>query len=85
MLFYEQQEKYMNKLNAQRKADLEINTIPRCFDKCVTDVVSGLNSVEKNCMRDCYFKKISSRDDMMMFFKQRQAIESVKLSKERLV
>ena len=27
-LFYEQQEKYLNKLNAQRKAEVEIGTIP---------------------------------------------------------
>ena len=62
-----------------------MNTIPQCFDACVSDVTTGLNSVEKNCMRDCYFKKLSSRDDLMVYLMQRQAIESVKASKERLV
>ena len=34
-MFYEQGEKYMNVLNAQRKAELELNTIPQCFNHCV--------------------------------------------------
>ena len=84
-LFVEQQQKYMDKLNAQRKAELELTTVPGCFDKCVQDVSIGLNSVEKNCMRDCYFKKLSSRDDMNVYIMQRQALEVVKASKERLV
>lgn len=84
-LFYEQSQKYLETLNAQRKAELELNTIPMCFDKCVQDVSTGLNSIEKNCMRDCYFKRLSSRDDMVLYLMQRQALESSKLVKERLV
>ena len=84
-LFYEQNEKYINVLNAQRKAELELFTVPQCFNTCVSDVTTGLNSIEKNCMRECYFKKVSSRDDWMMYLKQRQGIEAVKESKERLV
>jgi len=85
MIFYEQNDKYINVLNAQRKAELELDTIPLCFDACVNDVTTGLNSVEKNCMRDCYFKRLSSRDDFLVYMMQRQAIEAVKVSKERLV
>lgn len=85
MLNVERNEKYINKLNARRKAQLELETIPQCFDQCVTDVSTGLNSVEKNCMRDCYFKRLTSRDDLQMYLMQRQAIEVVKNSKERLV
>ena len=66
-LNYEQNEKYYNKLNAKRKAELELFTVPQCFTKCVSDVTTGLNSVEKNCMRECYYKKVSSRDDWMMY------------------
>ena len=84
-IFYEQNEKYLLKFNAQRKAQLELHTMPQCFDQCVKDVSIGLNSVEKNCMRDCYFKKISSRDDLYVYLTQRQSIESVKAMKERLV
>ena len=83
MLNYERKEKYFNTLNAQRKAELELNTIPECFNTCVKDVTTGLNSVEKNCMRDCYFKKISSRDDLQVYLMQRQAIETVKEGRER--
>ena len=75
----------MDVLNAKRKAELEMNTIPQCFNSCVKDVTSGLNSIEKNCMRDCYFKRVSSRDDMMMWLMQKQAIETAKLTKERMV
>jgi hypothetical protein len=75
----------MHALNCQRKAELELETIPLCFDTCVVDVTTGLNSLEKNCMRDCYFKRLSSRDDLLMYMMQRQAIEVVKASKERLV
>ena len=85
MLNRERQEKYTAVLNAQRKAELELHTIPQCFDTCVKDVSTGLNSIEKNCMRDCYFKKVSSRDDMLIYMMQRHSIESVKASKERLV
>ena len=84
-LFYEQNEKYSNRLNAQRKAELELNTMPQCFASCVQDVTTGLNSVEKNCMRDCYFKKLSSRDDFLVYLMQRQSLETVKASKERQV
>ena len=48
-------------------------------------MTTGLNSVEKNCMRDCYFKKLSSRDDMAVYLMQSHMIEAVKASKERLV
>ena len=36
-------------------------------------------------MRDCYFKKLSSRDDLQMYLHQRQANEAIKAAKERLV
>ena len=85
MLLYEQNDKYINVVNAQRKSELEMHTIPKCFDSCVKDVPTGLNSVAKNCMRDCYFKKISSRDDFLVYLMQRHAIEAVKVSKERFV
>ena len=48
-------------------------------------MTTGLNSIEKNCMRDCYFKKVSSRDDFMVYLMQRQSLETVKASKERQV
>ncbi len=85
MLNYEQREKYTVQLNAQRKAEVELSTIPQCFNSCVKDVTIGLNSVEKNCMRDCYFKKISSRDDFQVYLMQRQALETIKDSKARMV
>lgn len=67
-LFYEQQNKYMNVLNAKRKAELELFTYPQCFDTCISDMTTGMNSNEKNCIRECYFKKISSRDDICLYF-----------------
>jgi|FrelakmetLWP11LW_1041352.scaffolds.fasta_scaffold15020_2 hypothetical protein len=67
MIFYEPNEKYINVFNAQRKAELELESIPLCFDACVNDVTTGLNSIEKNCIRDCYFKRLSSRDDLLVY------------------
>ena len=86
ILNYEDKEKYLDKFNYQIKADLEMCTIPKCYDKCVTDVSTiALNPVEKNCMKDCYFKKLSSKDDVMKYMLQRMAIQKVKESKELLV
>ena len=100
ILNYEDKEKYLkiwqngcvlsfsnlDKFNYQIKADLEMCTIPKCYDKCVTDVTTtALNPIEKNCMKDCYFKKLSSKDDVMKYMLQRMAIQKVKESKELLV
>ncbi len=69
MLFYENKEKYLNEYQARFNAKLEIGSIPKCFDNCVNDVQSsGLTSDEKNCMRECYFKRVTSRDDMNLLF-----------------
>ena len=84
-IFYEQNEKYTIKFNAKRKAELEMHTRPLCFDQCISDFTAGMNSVERNCIRDCYFKKVSSRDDLYMWLSQKQALESVKAMKERSV
>lgn len=35
MLFYEQNVKYIDALNAKYKAELELQTIPQCFNTCV--------------------------------------------------
>jgi len=65
MLFYENKEKYLNEYQGRFNAKLEIGTLPRCFNSCVNDVDSaGLSSDEKNCLRECYLKRVSARDDM---------------------
>jgi hypothetical protein len=51
----------------------------------VQDFESGLNSREKNCMRDCYFKKVSSKDDLNMLVQQKMAFENGKQMRERIV
>tara|TARA_B110000503_G_C6797456_1_gene269718 strand:- start:74 stop:289 length:216 start_codon:yes stop_codon:yes gene_type:complete len=68
MLNIEIQEKYYNDYNAYYKAKLEVGSTPICFDECIQDVSqsAGLNSDEKNCMRECYMKRVSSRDDFNM-------------------
>lgn len=45
-----------------------METIPQCFNHCVKDFESGMTPNEKNCMRECYFKKITSKDDMAIYF-----------------
>ena len=81
MLFYENKEKYLNEYQARFASKLEIGTLPRCFGKCINDVdtaPAGLSSDEKNCLRECYLKRVSARDDMSTLFQQRIAIDTVR-------
>jgi len=69
-LLWEDKEKYLNEYNARFNARLEIGTIPHCFGQCINDVQApgGLTSEEKNCMRECYLKRVSAKFDMAMHF-----------------
>ena len=70
MLFYENKEKYLNEYQARFNAKLEIGSLPLCFGSCVNDIEtqSGLTGEEKNCLRECYLKRVSARDDMNTLF-----------------
>ena len=82
----ERQERYTFQGHAAFKAEIELAAIPVCFDHCVNDVsTTALNAVEKNCMRDCYFKRVTSRDDLGMFVSQLIAIDYGKGLREKLV
>lgn len=86
MLFYENKEKYLNEYQARFQAKLEIGSIPYCFGTCVSDVDTvGLSSDEKNCIRECYLKRVSARDDMNLLFQQRIALETIKGQRDHLV
>ena len=85
MLYAEQREKYLNKYAASLKSETELTSVPICFDTCVQDVTSGLNSIEKNCLRDCYLKRVSSRDDFNVMIQQKLVLENAKAMRERLV
>ena len=77
----------MLQYQAYYKSRLELGSLPKCFDRCVTDVLtgSGLNSDEKNCMRECYLKKLGSRDDVGMYLSQMMARENLKEAKDTFV
>ena len=61
----EQREKYHSRYNLKRLAELHFQALPGCFNKCVGEDMSlPLDAFEKNCVRECYFKKVSSRDDI---------------------
>lgn len=83
MLFREQKDKYTNKYAARLKAERELNALPICFEKCVNDFESGLSGYEKNCLRECTLKRISSIDDLHMMLQQKLAYESIRATKER--
>ena len=85
MLFAESREKYLNKYAAMLKSEMELESVPICFNACVHDTTTGLNSYEKNCLRDCYLKRVSSRDDFNMLMTQKLALENAKAMRERLV
>lgn len=86
-LFWEDKEKYLNEYNAKFNARLELGSIPLCFGQCVNDVEApgSLSSDEKNCMRECYFKRVSAKYDMAMHFQQKLAIENLKGMKDNLL
>ena len=71
-LNHERQQKYYLDYNAHAKAQSEITSIPICFDSCVAVVETGtgLTSDEKNCMRECTLKRMSSREDLAMLAQQ---------------
>ncbi len=83
-LYYENKEKYLNEYQAKFNASLEIGSVPICFNSCVKDVLvpGGLSSDEKNCMRECYFKRVTTRDDMATIFHQKKAFDMAKTLKE---
>ena len=86
MLDTEIQTKYYNDYQAYMKAKAEIGSQPICFDKCVQDVNgTALSSDEKNCMRECFFKRVSSRDDLALLFTQKSAREVAKAYKDAVV
>ena len=86
-LMYEDREKYIEEYSARFQGKLRYGSLPLCFDHCVTDVEGSgaLNAKEKNCMRECYFKKVSSKDDMNMHFQQRLSGMQIQQFKDRLV
>ena len=85
MLFREQKEKYFNRFTAELKAEFEVESLPICFDQCVTSVDTGLDSNEKNCLRNCYLKRVSSRDDFHVLLQQLKTVEEIKNLRERTV
>ena len=88
MLFYENKEKYLNEYQARFNARLEIGSLPRCFGQCVNDIEensASLSSAEKNCMRECYLKRVTARDDMNTLFQQKIAIDQMRSHKELTV
>ena len=84
-MLLEPKEKYHRYYAARYKAELELETRPLCFDKCVQDITTGLDSREKNCMRDCYLKRVSTKDDFNMYFQQKAAFENGREMRDRLV
>lgn len=86
MLFWENKEKYLNEFQARFKARLEVGSLPKCFDICINDIQSvGLSSDDKNCLRECYLKRVSARDDMSLLYQQKLAMDQAKALKDRTV
>ena len=57
-LNWEEQEKYSMRYTAKSKAKNDLISVPACFDHCMTiSDDTSLSADEKNCMRECYFKK----------------------------
>ena len=69
------------------KAKTEIGSTTVCFDKCVGDVMGSatLSSDEKNCIRECYLKRVASRDDMSILVTQMLVRANLKARKEQFI
>lgn len=87
MLMYEDKEKYLLQYNARFQSKLVQGSLPVCFDKCVSDVerAGAMTSDEKNCVRECYFKRLSAKDDFNILIQQRLTQERVKEMRELYV
>lgn len=85
-LDHESREKYYDRWNAKLKAQLEVESLPHCFNHCAgPDMSEALNSAEKNCMRECYMKLVSSKDDLHTFVQQKLAEAQTKGMRDRHV
>ena len=83
MLNHEARTKYYNRWQMELKAELELESVPACFEKCMgADMSTAMDADEKNCMRECYFKRVTSRDDLHMYMEQKLALETVKQMRE---
>ena len=78
---------YVSPFNAYCEARNDMMAQPKCFDKCVSDVANGasLDSNEKNCIRECVMKQISSRDDLNLLFLQMVARSNIKAKRDYMV
>jgi len=38
----------------------------------------GLSSDEKNCLRECYLRRLSAKDDMQLLLLQKKALDEMK-------
>ena len=76
----------MNEFQARFNATIDIGSVPLCFNQCISDIETpGLSPDEKNCMRECYFKRVTAKDDMNTLFQQKLALEELKSMRQRLV
>ena len=87
LLNLENKEKYYAQYQAENKARLELGSTPICFDTCIVNIDSGsgLSSDEKNCMVECYMKRISQREDLKMYVSQKLARINMRAGRDRLV
>ena len=74
-LNWEHREKYIDRYSGRFKAHVELGSLPECFDFWVKDLDdTSLDPKEKNCMKDCYFKRLNAKNDYGYFFLQ-QAVQ----------
>lgn len=83
---WEEKEKYLNKYAAKTAAEVEIGSLSYCFGKCSKDVTDAdLDRDEKNCMRECYFRRLNAKDDMTFMFQQSHLVDKMNLAKLDLI
>ena len=85
-LNWEEDKKLYNYFKALNFADISHRPRAHCFDKCVSDVQAvDVSSKEKNCMRECYMKRYTSRDDFQHFILEKMATSQQERNRHMLV
>ena len=79
---HERQMKLLFPAQAYVKAKLELGSQTECFGECIHDFENALSADEKNCMRECTFKKVQSKNDLAMMYMMKSARETSRQTRE---
>jgi hypothetical protein len=85
-LNWEAQERLYGKHRGDMMAEVQIRNVGKCFGDCVKSVdEQSLNPAEKNCLRECFFRRMNAKDDFQIYVQEKFAANRMKQVKETFV